>query len=383
MLTIPLYAYPLLALLTGSLVFSVLMIVAARKYATVPEQPPPPEWPPISLLTPLAGKDLGLSDNLRSSFQQDYPRFELVFGVRQESDPAVPVVRDLMRQFPHVPARLIVAGEPDCPNAKVFSLKAMTRAASHDLLVMNDSDIRSRPDALRRIAAEFADPALGLATCPSTAIAGPGWAARLEAVLMNTQFMGGVLVARMLEGVKFALGPSAVVRRAALESIGGWDALDEYLAEDFMLGKLIAEQGTGVILSSVRVQHHIGNAGWAATMNHRLRWCRSTRRSRPYGYIGEVFTNPIPLAVALVAAHPPFWPLLVLTVAVRLLACWAVARWALADRAALRDFWTVPVQDLIAFAVWVAGFFGNTVSWRGRVYELSPDGKFRFVGMRS
>ncbi|MBI4902309.1 MAG: bacteriohopanetetrol glucosamine biosynthesis glycosyltransferase HpnI [Acidobacteria bacterium] len=375
----PLLAYPLFALVTGSLVFSVLMVIAARKYATVPSPPPPAVWPPISLLTPLAGKDLGLQDNLRSSFLQDYPDFELVFGVGQESDPAVAVVRQLMQQYPRVPARLIIAGEPDCPNAKVHSLKAMTAAAAHDLLVMNDSDIRSAPNSLRTIAAEFAGPTLGLATCPSIAIAGPGLAARLEALLMNTQFMGGVLVARMLEGVKFALGPSAVVQRKALESIGGWDALDEYLAEDFMLGKLIAGQGTGVILSQVRVQHHIGNAGWAATLNHRLRWCRSTRRSRPYGYFGEVFTNPIPLALALVIALPASWPLLAATVIIRICSCWAVARWALRDPAALRDFWAIPFQDLIAFAVWTAGFYGNTVSWRGRTYELSSDGKFRLV----
>lgn len=379
MFPLTLIVYALAALVAGSLVFSLLMIVAAWRYASVKTPPAPQAWPPISLLTPLAGKDLGLEDNLRTSFAQEYPDFELVFAVRQETDSAVPVARQLMAAFPNVPSQLIIAGEPQCPNAKVHSLKAMTRAAKHDLLVMNDSDIRSAPDALRRIAAEFADPKLALATCPSTAVAGPGLAARLEALLMNTQFMGGVLVARMLEGVRFALGPSAVVRRHALEAIGGWDALDEYLAEDFMLGKLIAERGDGVILSSVRVQHHIGNAPWDATMNHRLRWCRSTRRSRPHGYIGEVFTNPLPLAVALVCAAPYLWTALALTAAVRYAACWAAAKWALNDPLALRDFVWIPVQDMIAFGVWVAGFFGNTVSWRGRTYELSTDGKFRPV----
>jgi ceramide glucosyltransferase len=373
--------YALLALLTGSLVFSILMTLAARRYASVRTPSDPAEWPPISIITPLAGKDLGLYENLRSSFQQDYPCFEVVFAVRRDDDPAVEVARRLIAEFPSVPARLVVAGEPDCPNAKVHSLKALTAAARYDLLVMNDSDIYSAPGTLRVIAAEFApDPHLALATCLTTAVAGPGWAARLEALLMNTQFMGGVLVARILEGVKFALGPSSVARRAAIESIGGWNALDEYLAEDFMLGKLIAESGAGVILSSARVQHRIGNAGWGATMAHRLRWCRSTRRSRPKGYIGEVFTNPTPIALAATAVHPSAWPLLVFTLTLRYISCWAVASWALRDRMASRDFWAVPVQDLIAFGVWVAGFFGNTVAWRGIRYELSADGKFRVVG---
>lgn len=371
-------SWALVALVAGSLVFSTLMMLAARRYASVRVPPPPREWPPVSILTPLAGKDLGLYENLRSSFEQDYPAFEVVFAVRRDDDPAVEIARRLIQEFPRVPARLVVAGEPDCPNAKVHNLKALTAAARYDLLVMNDSDIYSAPGTLRTIAAEFAaDPRLALATCVSTAVGGAGWAARLEALLMNTQFMGGVLTARMLEGVKFALGPSSVVRRAALESIGGWDALDEYLAEDFMLGNRISESGAGVILSQARVEHRIGNAGWSATMAHRLRWCRSTRRSRPKGYVGEVFTNPIPIALALVAVQPATWPLFVFTLLLRYLSCWAVADWALRDRMALRDFWAIPIQDLIAFAVWVAGFFGNTVAWRGIRYELSADGRFR------
>lgn len=354
-------------------------MIAARRYAAAPEPPAPRELPPITITTPLAGAELGLEDNLRSSFRQDYPQFEIVFAVRRADDPACQTVRKLMAEFPHVPARLLIVGEPACPNAKVHSLAKMTEAARYDLLVMNDSDIRSRPGLLRAVAAEFADPRIGLATCPYVAMSGPRWAARLEALMMNTHFWAGVLTARMLEGMRFALGPSAVVRRSALEAIGGWKALDRYLAEDFMLGKLIAASGAGVILSRQVVEHHIGNAGWAESMQHRLRWCRSTRRSRPWGYIGEVFTYPVPLALLAAAVSPAWWPALAFTVALRYSSAWIVARSALRHPAATRALWAVPLQDLIAMAAWIGGFFGNRISWRGRTYDLFPDGRLELV----
>jgi len=375
-----LLVYVLSALVAGSLVYCALTIAAARSYlATRPAQAS--EFPPISILTPLAGADLGLEANLRSSFLQKYPNFEIVLAVRHDGDPAIPVVRNLMAEFPRVPARLIVTGEPTCPNAKVYSLARMTEAARHDLLVMNDSDIRTRPDMLATIAAEFADPAVALATCPYCAIAGKGWPSRLEALGMNTQFMAGVFTARMIEGVKFALGPSAVVRRSALERIGGWPALDSYLAEDFVLGKRIAEEGYGAILSSVRVEHHIGDSSAADNLAHRLRWVRSTRRSRPKGYVGELFTNPLPLALLLTGVDFHFWPWLAASAVLRGISAWAVARWVLRDAAFWRLCWAIPVQDLIAFLVWIAGFFGNRVTWRGRTYYLHRDGRFELVPM--
>lgn len=363
--------------------YCVLVIIAAWRYREASRYIfPAGELPGISVLTPLAGADLGLEDNLRSSFRQNYPRFEVIFAVRSADDPAAPIAEKLMHEFPSVPARLIVAGEPECANAKVHSLKRMTEAASYDILVMNDSDIRGPRSMLRTIAAEFSDPALGLATCPYVAISGRGFAARLEALMMNSQFTGGVLVARLLEGVKFSLGPSSVVRRSALERIGGWTRLQSYLAEDFMLGKLIAESGAGTIMSSVRVEHHIGNAGFGPTMSHRLRWCRSTRRSRPWGYVGELFLHPLPIAAALAAASPALWPAAVAITAFRLAAAWSVGALALQDRRAFDLFWAIPVQDFIAFAVWTAGFFGNTVSWRGRTYQIHPDGTFEPVAVR-
>src|SRR5215472_17705929 len=165
----------------------------------------------------------------------------------------------------------------------------MLAAAANDLVVMSDSDIRVDHGFLEAIAAEFHNLGLGVATCPYRAVPGPGLWSRLEATGMNTDFWGGVLVARMLEGVRFAVGPTIAARRRALHSIGGFERLKDYLAEDFVMGKFAADAGHGVTLSAYVIEHHIGSATFAENVAHRLRWTRSTRRSRPAGYIGQLF----------------------------------------------------------------------------------------------
>ncbi len=365
----------LVALLAGSLVYCVLTVVAARRYLAV--RPPALERAePISVLKPLAGAEPDLERNLRSFFEQDYPEFEILFAVRRADDPARGVAAELQRRYPGVPSRLIVTGEPPYPNAKVYSLARMAEAARHSLLVMSDSDIRVAPGMLRAVAAEFQDPRLGVATCPYRAVPADGLWSTLEAVGMNTEFLGGVLVARMLEGMRFAVGPTIAARREAIERIGGFERLKDYLAEDFVMGRLAAEAGIGVILSACVVEHHIGGQKLRANAAHRLRWARSTRRSRPKGYAGQIFTNPLPLALLLWAVQPAWWPVAAVTALFRAAAAWAVAGWVLHDPLTARLWWLLPLQDLASFAFWVGGFFGNTIVWRGRRYYLFRDGRF-------
>ena len=366
------------ALVTGAFVYCVLTVISAVRYYRVR----PTELRkavPISILKPLAGLDDGLEDNLRSFFEQDYPEFEILFAVRNAKDPAISVAERLTANFPDVPSRLIVTGEPPYPNAKVYSLDHMLRAARYDLIVMSDSDIRVTPDMLRAIGAEFQDPKLGLATCPYRAVPGRSFWNTLEAIGLNTEFIGGVLVARMLDGMKFALGPTIAARRATLEGIGGFDAVKDFLAEDFVMGKLAAERGDGVILSSYVIEHRIGAQGLVANLKHRLRWNRSTRRSRPSGYIGQLFTIPLPLALILWIAQPGWWPLAAATIVLRAVAGWATAGLVLRDPLTARLFFLVPVQDVLSLAMWIGGFFGNTILWRGRKYYLRPDGRFELV----
>jgi ceramide glucosyltransferase len=378
---LPLLLLLLVPLLAGSLIYCLLTIIAARRYL----QTHPGKLlaaPPISVLKPLAGADEGLAENLRSFFGQDYPAFEILFAVRHPADPAVEIVRRLQAAYPRIPSRLLITGEPPYANAKVYSLDRMLAESRYDLVVMSDSDIRVTPRALQIFAAEFQDERLGLATCPYRAVPGRSFWSTLEAVGLNTEFLAGVLAARMLDGMKFALGPTIAARKQALLRIGGFDAVKDYLAEDFVMGKLAAEAGYGVILSSCVIEHRIGSQAFVANLRHRLRWNRSTRRSRPWGYAGQVFTNPLPLAVLLCALRPAWWPLLAITAVFRAAAAWAVAGWVLHDRLTARRWWLVPLQDFAAFLVWIAAFFGNTILWRGRKYYLRADGRFELLQSR-
>ena len=358
------------SLLAGSLVYCLLMLAAVRSFLA--QRSATGDGGPISVLKPLSGLDEGLKSNLRSLFEQDYSQFEILCAVRDREDPAAIVVEQLRREFPQVDCSLIVTGEPPYANAKVFSLTRMLASARHDLIVMSDSDIRLQPGMLSSVAAEFANPGIALATCPYRATAGRSVWSSLEAEGMNTEFLGGLLVARMLLGVDFAVGPTIVARRSVLEAIG-FERLKEYLAEDFVMGKAAADAGFSVILSRTIVEHRIGSEKFASNMAHRLRWARSTRRSRPLGYIGQVFTNPLPIALGLIAVSPQWWPVLIPTLVVRALAAWAVSYRVLGQKVRWR---LLPVQDILSFLFWIAGFFGNTIVWRGRRYYLHADGRF-------
>ena len=363
------------ALLLGSWVYCVLTGLAAKRYLAQP-LPDQSNQEPISILKPLSGLDDGLEQNLRTFFTQDYPDFEILFAMRTPADPAHALVERLRAEYPQVPTQLILTGEPPWPNAKSWSLHLMQQRARHSLLVMSDSDIRVDSQMLKTLAREFADPKLAVTTCPYRAVPGASFWSKLEAIGMNTEFLGGVLVARMLNGMDFALGPTIAARRDAIDAVGGWTYLQEFLAEDFVLGNEAAAKGLGVGLSSYVIEHRIGAQSLRKNFAHRLRWCRSTRRSRPAGYVGQLFTNPLPIALALWAVLPATWPALLLTVLLRAQAGHATAETVLHDPLCRRQWCLVPLQDLLSFAVWAAGFFGNTIDWRGETYRLEKDGRF-------
>jgi ceramide glucosyltransferase len=367
--------YVLLTLLAGAVVYSLLSVIAAWRYLSLPT-PILSSPEPISILKPLSGLEDGLESNLRTFFEQDYPTFEILFAVGAADDPAAGVVEKLRREYPQIPTRLIVTGTAPYPNAKVFSLDRMLAAAAHDLIAMSDSDTRVTPTLLRTVAAEFQNPRVGIATCPYRAVAGPSIWSRLEVTGMNTDFMAGILVARIIEGMQFAVGPTIVARRPALESIGGFNRLKDYLAEDFVMGKFAAEAGYEVILSSYVIEHHIGGSGLRQNVAHRLRWARSTRRSRPLGYLGQLFTMPLPLSLLVWGWHPSWWPVPVLALLVRALAAYVVSARVLKAKL---SWLLLPVEDMAAFCFWIAGFFGNTILWRGRRYRLHRDGRFELL----
>src|SRR6266404_2622755 len=364
----------LAVLLTGSLVYCVLIVVATRRFLHA-ALPAPGVQPPVTVLKPLCGYDEGLEDNLRSFFVLDYPEYEIIFGVHRESDSALPVAQRIIAEFAgRVKARVAVTGESPVPNAKAFSLNRMVREASHDMLVMCDSDVRVEPSLLSSLAAEFQDSGVGLITCPYRAVPGKSVWSRLEAIGMNTELLGGVLVARMIEGMRFALGCTVAVRRSVLDGMGGFGYLQEFLAEDFVIGQRAAELGHRVLLSSCVIEHRIGSQGMMHNLGHRLRWARSTRRSRPAGYWGQIFTYPLPWALLLCAAYHSAWPAVLFTLALRGSAALATARYVLHDPVTQKQWWLLPLQDILGFLVWISGFVGDTIVWRDRKCTVLRDG---------
>lgn len=336
--------------------------------------------PSCSLLKPLSGYEPDLEGNLRSFFELRYSNYEILCAAREETDPALSVASRLASHYTGVRSRTVVAGEPTCANAKVHSLRAVTAVSSGEILVISDSDVQVDPGFLDSLQRDFADSNVGVVTYPYRAASdGSAWS-RLEALGMNTEFWGGVLAAQFLTPMDFAVGPTMAVRRSCLETIGGWAVLGDYLAEDFQLGRMARRAGYEVLLGKHVVEHRIGSQGFVANLRHRLRWRRSTRRSRPVGYWSEVFANPLPWAALLpVAASGAAWAwaLFATCAALRIVAALAVGLGVLRDQSLPSRIWLLPLQDALSLVTWVAGFFGKHVVWRDRRYELTPDGRLR------
>jgi len=369
------YIAPLLALLTGSLVYCAIALVAAWRYrqSGVARLT---ELPPVSVLRPLAGAEDNTEANLRSVFAQAYPAFEILLSVHEKDDPAAAVARHVMADYPAVAARLIVAGVSPMPNAKVWSLRALMPEARYEHVVMTDSDIRLEVDCLATVISELSQPEVGLVTCPYRAAGGPRFWSRVEALGLNTDFLAGMLTQRFLNGMDFAIGCTIATRKGELEAIGGLPHLQRYLAEDFVMGKLVHERGRKVVLSRSVIEHHIGNDGFMKNWRHRLRWARSTRRSRRMGYVGEIFTKPLALGLILWIAAPSMWWGLAIALVFRAAVARSTAWMILRDPLIRRCWWMLPVEDVASFVTWVLGFFGKTILWRGRRLVVARDGSF-------
>jgi ceramide glucosyltransferase len=374
---------PFLAASVGGLVYYLLAIVATRKLYKAREEAEfeGDVWPAIALLKPLRGADPDLERHLESFFLQGYPSFEILFAVRRADDPAVAITERLMARYPNVPARLILTGEPPYANAKVYSMEKMAEAASADILVITDSDTSVSKDYLQSVAAAFAPEEVGAATSLYRGAPGADLWSKLEALGMSTEFMAGVVVANHLEGMKFTVGPSMAVRRDCLRAIGGFAAMADYLADDFVLGHWASEAGYQVALMPQPVTHHATALGFKTSFIHRLRWNRSSRFSRPAGYIGQGFTYGLPWAALLSFAAPYWWSwaLLLAVAAARFWLAYELGARLLGDRESLRRFWLIPLQDMLSFATWIGGFAGREIVWRGERYRLLEGGKFEPV----
>ena len=330
--------------------------------------------PPVSILKPLKGTDPGMYESFRSHCVQEYPEYEILFGINDADDPAAEIVKRLRTEFPQLSIQLVVCPKNLGPNTKVSNLAQMFPGARYQVVVVNDSDIRVEPDYLRRVIGPLADPKIGMVTCLYRGIPASTLGSKLESLGISTDFSAGVLVARQVEGgVHFGLGSTLALRRHDLEAIGGFQAFVDYLADDYEIGRRISERGIQVKLSETVVETFLPAYSLREFLLHQLRWARSVRDSRPSGYLGLGLTFGLAwglLTLASADAAVWSWTLLGVVVAMRLVVAVVVGRLLLRDRRVLGLLWLVPLRDLIAALLWVASFAGHTVAWRGVAFRL-------------
>src|SRR5271168_3487985 len=330
--------------------------------------------PPISILKPLKGTDPEIYESFRSHCLQDYPEYEIIFGVSDPNDPTIESVRALQREFPDRRLQLLVSPRVLGANVKVSNLAQMLAEARYDYLIVNDSDIRVEPDYLRRVTAPLADSRVGMVTCLYRGMSGPTLGSRLEALGIGTDFCPSVLAARQLEGgIRFGLGSTLAFRRAELEKIGGFTSFVDYLADDYELGRRIAGLGLSVELSDVVVETYLPPYRLREFFAHQLRWARGVRDARAGGYLGLVFTFGFLWSLLALAASGGAlwaWGALAATIFLRLAVALVVGQGILRDRQLLKHAWLIPLRDLAATAIWFASLGGHTVTWRGDRFHL-------------
>jgi ceramide glucosyltransferase len=352
-----------------------------------------PALPAVSILKPVQGTDPGAYESFRSHCLQDYPEYEIIFAVSDPADAAVPLIERLQREFPTRSIRIAVCPQVLGMNRKVGKLVQILPQARYDYLLINDGDVRVPPEYLREVMKPFTAglvnearvglgnaARVGMVTCLYRGTASATLGSKLEALGINTDFAGGVLVARQIEGgLRFGLGATLAFSRQALESIGGFEPLVDYLADDYELGARIAASGYKVALSDQVVEVFVPAYSFAQFFEHQLRWGRSTRNSRKFGYTGLALTFGATWAMLAVIASggaPVAWAVFAVAAAARVTMAAMVGAGVLRARSVARDLWLVPLRDLIAFAVWVASYTGRTVAWRGH-YFILKNGKLR------
>lgn len=371
----------------SSTVFLLLVLIAASRFKKNSERyrrkvaDSISALPPVTILKPVHGMEARLEENLESFFQQDYPDYEVMIGARSADDPALGIAQKLQKRHPMVKSRIVISGPPPWPNAKVYTLQKMIELSRHDYFISSDSDVRVRPDFLRNVIPPLFDPKLGLVSCLYRGDpAGDFWST-LEALGMSVEMPSGVVVADMLEGTRFALGPAVAFRRDALDAIGGIRATADYYSDDYELGNKIWAAGYKVIFSHYFVHHVLTPRTLARTIGDQLRWMKSTRHSRPWGHLGTGLTFAMPFGIlGLIAAAGlgRIWigvALLAWAFLNRVLQSVAVGWGLLKDPRARQLCWSYPVRDLQGFFVWAASYASHEFHWRGEKYRFTKNGK--------
>ena len=332
--------------------------------------------PTVSVLKPVRGLDAQALRNYASFCQQDYPDYELLFGFADPEDPAIHVVRQLQKDYPHTCIRL-VTGPTLGANRKASLLHHLAAAARHEILVISDSDMRVTPDYLRRVVAPLASPATGLVTCCYRGDAPRTLAAGLEALQIGVVFLPSVIIANRLFKFGFAMGSTSALRRSDLAHLGGFEAITDYLADDYQLGARIARLGLRVHLSDYVVATVLGSTGLSDQWHREIRWTRCARVSRPWCYPGLLISFTLPLALLLLPISgfsAIAWQALAVSLAVRWLVSYLVSGYT-GDVESRRWLPLLPLRDLLSSLIWLVGGLGRHIVWRGDKFVLRSDGR--------
>ncbi len=333
--------------------------------------------PPVSNLKPVRGLDPDAYENFASFCRQDYPNYEVIFCVGDTSDPVLPVLQRLVRDFPDCAIRILIGSGREATNDKVAKLARMVEEASYEHLVISDSDVRVEPDYLRRLMAPLADPKVGAATCFYVPAEQKGAAGspvqQMQDVGMLSDFYPGILVAKQLDGVKFALGPTISTTRTRLQGFGGYAAIENRPADDLLVGRLIAEQGYEVALLRYRITTVPDYNSLGELFHKRLRWITVMRHMRPWGHLGLIFTFGLPWALVAVALAPERAVAIGYLggyLLVRILITLLVGAWGLQQPGLWRKLAWVPAWDAMAVLIWLVSFTRRTIRWRGQDYAI-------------
>jgi ceramide glucosyltransferase len=361
----------------GPVVYYALATYCAWDYFRSVRKMPPPDpsfTPRVSILKPVRGLDREAYENFASFCQLDYPEYEIVFGVSDLDDPAIPVIEKLQHDFPERQIRLFAGGPRIGANSKVSKLCGLAKEAKYDLLVMSDSDVRVEPDYLREVAAPFVRPEVGLVTALFRGISEGSFVSDLEALSVPTESAASALVARKLEGkMRFAFGWTMATTKRHLAEIGGFEAIVNHHSDDFELGSRIASKGHRVEFMRKYVWMVFPRETMGKFLLHELRWSIGLRNVRKIGYLGLALTYGLPWTVlaAVVAPSRAVAAAYALTYLVlRFTMAWTVGVWGIGDPVTRRSIWLVPLRDAAIFGVWVGGFFSNKIHWRGLVFRV-------------
>jgi ceramide glucosyltransferase len=361
-----------------SLAYSLIALACARRFFSA-APPCPPEAPSVTILKPVKGMDAGSYENFASFCRQEYEGpVQLLFAAASADDPVISVIRRLTEEFGDNRVSLVINPAIHGPNYKVSNLINAFPQARHDIIIVCDSDIRVPADYLKNVTAHFSDPRVGLVTSLYRTSSAPTIATAIEATGFTAEMIPNVLVAFYLEGLSFALGASMAVRREALAAIGGFEALVDYLADDYQLGNKVHRAGWRIALDATFVESMLRAEELLPVLARQLRWARTMRVSRPGGYLASGITLPFPaMLLAAFAAPAPASALaaIALLYSVRLAVTTTFSRCFVRDRLLPAWLWLIPLRDMLAFFTWALSFLGNRVEWRGSRFRLRPGGK--------